>query len=96
MYNVYVKLPMFNGFYLYFKGSAENSEHRKVSTTHISIIRRNTMETYENDPSLPGVSIHKSCSINTEAGGDSNIAAVSYHDLHCIKAESGSDKKYGW
>jgi uncharacterized Zn-finger protein len=65
-----------------------------------------TMENYDKDPSLPDVSVHKSCSIKTEDGNDSNIHCTkadsgsdtnmdghSNHELHCIKAESDIDGK---
>jgi hypothetical protein len=65
-----------------------------ANVQYVCIYRLNariTMEKYGKHPSLPGVSIPKSCSIKTEADSDSNMAAIHYHDLHCIKAESVSD-----
>jgi hypothetical protein len=49
------------------------------------------MEKYDKDPSMPDRSFHTPCCIQMENCSDSNIAAVSVHDLHCIKTESGSD-----
>jgi hypothetical protein len=43
------------------------------------------MEKCVEDPSSVDLSIHTSCGIKTEVGGNSNTADVGGHELHCIK-----------
>jgi imidazoleglycerol phosphate dehydratase HisB len=42
------------------------------------------MEKYDNDPSMADDTVHTSCCIKTESGGNSNVSA---HELHRIKPE---------